>query len=356
MQQARRPRLVAAAIAFAAAFAVPLWTLPSGSAATSDTAASSDAAGSGMAMSGGSAATPATGASPSATDWQSMDAQMAKRDRSFPAATKGVGAQELSPTILPDGTKQFELTAAVTPWEIEPGKVVQAWTYNGMVPGPTIHVNVGDKLKIIVHNHLPESTSVHWHGLQVPNDMDGVSDITQDPIKPGADFTYAFTATRPAVSWYHSHHDGTTQVTNGLYGAILIGEMPLPAGVTVSQEIPFELQDAGTIGLSINGKSFPATAPVKAKLGDWIEVHYINAGTMAHPMHLHGVDQLVIAKDGFPLPAPYKADTVNVAPGERYTVLIHADQPGKWAWHCHIFPHSEGSTGMFGLFTELWIA
>ena len=111
--------------------------------------------------------------------------------------------------------------------------------------------------------------------------------------------------------------------------------------------------NAGAVGMSINGKSFPATAPVRAHLGDWIEVHYTNAGTQAHPMHLHGVPQLVIAKDGYPLPQPYRADTVNVAPGERYTVLIHATVKGNWAWHCHIFPHSEGSQGMFGLFTEL---
>ncbi len=145
-------------------------------------------------------------------------------------------------------------------------------------------------------------------------------------------------------------------MTNGLYGAFLIGEMPLPRGVRVSQEIPFELQDAGDIGMTINGKSFPATAPVRAHLGDWVEIHYINAGTQEHPMHLHGLDQVVIAKDGFPLPAPYRADTVPVAPGERYTVLIHATAKGKWAWHCHIFPHSEGAQGMFGLFTEMIVS
>lgn len=365
-----RFKVASAALVFAAAFAIPLWAAPAGAdgmggSAQVNSSAAADGSTSGTSsmpgMGGGSA--PASSGSAAGdqasqpADAAAMDAAMAARDKSFPAATKGLGGQLLAPTVLADGTKQYEMTAAVTPWEIEPGKVVQAWTFNGTVPGPTIHVNVGDRVKVIIHNRLPESTSVHWHGLPgIPNNMDGVSDVTQDPIKPGTDFTYAFTPTAPAVSWYHSHHDGTKQVTSGLYGAILVGDMPVPAGVKVSQLVNFDLQDAGTIGLTINGKSFPATAPVQAKLGDWVEVNYINAGTMSHPMHLHGVAQTVIAKDGYPVPAPYQGDTIDVAPGERYTVLIHADQPGKWAWHCHIFPHSEGSQGMFGLFTEMWIS
>lgn len=345
-------KVLVSTIAFAAALAVPMWTVrdspqaASGSAAASTASSASSADMSGMA--------PAAGGG--AIDWKSMDAQMAKRDKSFPAATKGEGATVLAPKVLADGTKEFDLTAEVTKWETEPGKTVEAWTYNGIVPGPTIHVNVGDKVKIVLHNKLPESTSIHWHGLVIPNDMDGVSDVTQDPVPPGGTFTYAFTTKEPMVGWYHSHHDGTKQVTSGLFGTILIGEMPVPTGVKVSQELPFVLQDSGTIGFTINGKSFPATKPVRTHVGDWIEVHYVNAGTMAHPMHLHGMAQLVIAKDGYPLPAAYRADTVNVAPGERYTVLIHTIDPGKWAWHCHIFPHSEASQGMFGLFDELLVS
>jgi FtsP/CotA-like multicopper oxidase with cupredoxin domain len=347
-----RAKVFAGAVAFAAAVAVPGWFVPT-SAADTSRATAAVAAPQGHATSDSGMPAPASGGS---SDWQAMDARMAKRDKSFPAATKGVGAQVLTPTVLPDGTKEFHLTAEVARWEIEPGKVVDAWTYNGMVPGPTFHLNVGDKVRIVVRNNLPESTSIHWHGIQVPNDQDGVSDITQDPIKPGTTYTYAFRATRQMVGWYHSHHDGTKQVTSGLFGAFIIGELPLPRGVHVSQEVPFELQDAGTIGMTINGKSFPATAPVRAHLGDWIEIHYVNAGTQSHPMHLHGLDQLVIAKDGFPLPQPYRADTVPVAPGERYTVLVHADAPGHWAFHCHIFPHSEGAQGMFGLFTEMIVS
>ena len=114
------------------------------------------------------------------------------------------------------------------------------------------------------------------------------------------------------------------------------------------------LNDAGAIGFSLNGKSFPATAPVVARPGDTVEVHYMNEGQQIHPMHLHGIPQLVIAKDGNPLAQPYLADTVNVAPGERFTVLIKptADEAGVWAWHCHILSHAEHEDGMmYGMVT-----
>jgi FtsP/CotA-like multicopper oxidase with cupredoxin domain len=252
-----------------------------------------------------------------------MDAEMAARTKAFPAKTAGLGGQLLPPTVLADGTKQFDLTAKIVDWEVEPGKTVKAWTYNGVVPGPTLKVDIGDKVKIVIKNELPESTSIHFHGLKTPNDMDGVPDITQTPVKPGTSFTYAFTAQGPAVGMYHSHQDAVTQVPNGLAGAFLIGQEPVPAGVKVAQELPMMLND------------------------------YLNEGVMAHPMHLHGMVQKVIAKDGIPLAQPYEADTILVAPGERYTVLIHADAPGVWAWHCHILTHAESAQGMFGMVTAM---
>jgi FtsP/CotA-like multicopper oxidase with cupredoxin domain len=297
-----------------------------------------------------SAAGPTT---PTTMSADQMDALMAARTKAFPAKTEGVGAQNLAPKVLADGTKEFDLTAKVVQWEVEPGKKVEAWTYNGTVPGPTIRVNDGDKVKVVLHNELPESTVIHFHGIEVPNSMDGVPDITQPPVKPGESFTYSFVAHGPAVGMYHSHHDAAKQVGNGLAGAFLIGHEPVPAGVTVAQEQIMMLNDTGTIGFSLNGKSFPATAPVVAKLGDWVEVHYMNEGVMIHPMHLHGLAQLVIAKDGYPVPQPYEADTIAVAPGERYTVLVHATSPGTWAWHCHILPHAEREDGMFGMVTAM---
>jgi FtsP/CotA-like multicopper oxidase with cupredoxin domain len=347
-----RRSLAAVAIAFVVAAAVPIWSAGVGSSEAADKQSHDTAA---EQTSAKDAADPSE-AQHDHIDPNAMDELMAKRDKSFPAKTAGQGAVVLTPKTLPDGTKEFDLTAKIAKWEVEPGKTVDAWTFNGVVPGPTLKVAVGDKVRVVVKNELPESTSVHWHGILLPNAMDGVANMTQDPIKPGTTFTYEFTAERAAVGWFHSHHDGTKQVANGLWGTFLMGEMPRPAGVTVTQSSTMQLQDGGVIGLTINGKSFPATQPIRAKLGEWVEIHYVNAGQQAHPLHLHGLDQLVIAKDGYPISTPYRADTVFVAPGERYTVLIQANRVGTWAWHCHIFSHAEGSQGMFGMVTAMIVS
>jgi FtsP/CotA-like multicopper oxidase with cupredoxin domain len=314
----------------------------------------------------GSAAAGATNTKPSADEIAHADAMMRAPTVAYVdqltkgANTKGVGNQQLAPKVLPDGTKQFDLKASVIDWEVSPGKVVKAWAYNNQVPGPWIKVNVGDKVRIVLDNELPESTVIHFHGIEVPNAMDGVPDVTQPPVKPGSKFTYEFVANGPALGMYHSHDFAEHQVPDGLLGVFQVGEVPLPPGTgPVTQQVPMVLNDAGVIGLSLNGKSFPATAPVIAHVGDWVQITYFNEGLMIHPMHLHGLPQLVIAKDGFPLPQPYEADTIAVAPGERYTVLVHATadflgangKPGVWAFHCHILTHAESATGMFGMVT-----
>jgi plastocyanin len=292
-------------------------------------------------------------------DPETMDRIMEEVANAFPAETEGHGGEILEPTILPDGTKQFDITAEIVDWEVSPDKFVKAWTYNGVVPSPEIRVDVGDKVKIVLTNNLPESTTMHFHGIRVPNEMDGVPPYTQDPIKPGATFTYEFEALEPAVGIYHSHHDAQIQVPNGMFGAFYIGEMPIPQklvdeGITkIDKEVTMVLNDAGTIGLSLNGKSFPATEPYSLKVGETMLVHYMNEGLMGHPMHLHQPKGWIIAKDGIPLDEPLPGDTFWVSPGERYSVLYTAVDPGVWAWHCHILSHAEGPEGMFGMVTAL---
>lgn len=304
------------------------------------------------------------GAAGTTMDYAKMDEDMVNSIKRFPAATQGKGNQLLTPVVEADGSKLFNLTASIVDWETEPGKTVKAWAYNGQVPGPQIKVNVGDHVKIKLTNNLPVSTDIHSHGISLPNSMDGVAPITQEPIKPGETFTYDFVAEKPAVGMYHAHMHGDIAVPNGLFGAFLIGEPPLPLGRTIggvpiaadlkiAQEFPMVLNDAGVIGLTLNGKSFPATEPIVANVGDWIEVHYMNEGLQTHPMHQHQFNQLVIAKDGIPLEAPYWTDTLAVAPGERYTVLMHVDKPGTWVWHCHILNHVEREAGMFGMATAI---
>ena len=299
------------------------------------------------------------------TDWSVLDAAMHDSILAFPAETEGLGNQPLEPTILPDGTKRFELTAEIIDWEVEPGRVVEGWAYNGQIPGPMIRTEPGDRVEIAVTNGLPMATDVHWHGIIVPNDQDGVSPLTQDLIQPGDTYTYRFTTEEAAVNMYHPHHHAQMKVPNGMWGVFLVGDLPLPEGgttvggktlpedLTVDQVVPMVVNDAGTIGMSLNGKSFPATAPIVAKQGDNILLHYYNEGYQIHPMHLHGMPQLVVGKDGFPLDQPYWADTVNVAPGERYSVLIPAQHTGVWAFHCHILTHAERDEGMYGMVTAL---
>jgi len=298
--------------------------------------------------------------SPAAMDQMMIDSMLA-----FPAETEGIGNQPLEPTeIESDGTKVFDLTASVIPWEVSPGQFVDAWAYNEMVPGPWIRLDLGDSVEINVTNNTELSTDVHWHGIPTPNNMDGVSPYTQDPIAPGETFTYAFEAERPAIGMYHAHLHSQISVPNGMFAPFTIGETPIPDGRTISgveipadlevaREIPMVLNDAGVIGLSLNGKSFPATEPYVVNEGDWVVYHYYNEGLQSHPMHQHQFPQLVFAKDGFPLENPYWADTVNVAPGERFSVLVHPDRAGTWVWHCHILTHVEREEGMFGMVTAL---
>ena len=295
-----------------------------------------------------------------------MDQAMVDSMLAFPAETEGRGNAPLDFELLPDGTKQFKLTAAVTPWEVSPGQIVEAWTYNGIVPAPEIRLDVGDKVRILVTNETELATDVHWHGIHTPNDQDGVSPYTQDPIAAGETYTYEFVAEDPGIGMYHAHMHSQISVLNGMFGAFIVGENPLPYGQTVSGvtipeagdleiavEMPMVLNDAGVIGLSLNGKSFPATEPLVLEEGSWSVVHYYNEGLTAHPMHMHQFPQLVYAKDGIPLDQPYFADTINIAPGERYSVLFQAQDPGTWVWHCHILTHVEREDGMFGMVTAV---
>jgi plastocyanin len=308
----------------------------------------------------------ASGATDGATDdhlhgfgtVEEMEAAMTERALRFVEEDKtAFGGQPLEPEVLADGTKQFNLVAEIVDWEIEPGKIVQAWTYNGTVPAPVIKVDVGDNVRVVLENKLPTATTIHWHGIRVPNAMDGVPPFTQPGIMPGETFTYEFEALEPAVGIYHSHN-GADQVLDGLFGAFKIGDMAVPDVLleqgfkaTPDQEIDMVLNDAGVIGLTLNGKSFPATEPYTAKVGDTVLVHYYNEGLTAHPMHLHQPIGWIIAKDGKEMLVPIPGDTINVAPGERYSVLYIMVDAGVWAWHCHILTHAEGNEGMFGMVT-----
>jgi FtsP/CotA-like multicopper oxidase with cupredoxin domain len=282
---------------------------------------------------------------------EQMDAMHEAGIKSFPAKTAGRGNELLQPR-LDGGVKVYDLTAKVVKWEVEAGRFVEAWTYNGVVPAPQIRVREGDRVRMVLKNELPESTSIHLHGLEIPNDQDGVPFITQPPIKPGETYTYEFTVPNAGSHMYHSHHNSAKQVGLGLLGAFIVEPKVKGRWDNCDVDYVMILNDGGH-GYTLNGKSFPATEPIVAKMGQTVRVRYMNEGMMIHPMHLHGIHQTVIAKDGWPLDNPWKCDTLNIAPGERWDVVIRCTNPGTWAFHCHILPHAETPHGMFGMVTVL---
>jgi FtsP/CotA-like multicopper oxidase with cupredoxin domain len=281
---------------------------------------------------------------------EEMDAAHEARVKAFPAKTAALGARPMAPEIV-DGVKVFELTAAPIQWEVEPGIVRQAFAYNGQVPGPTIRVTEGDRVRVVLTNRLHESTSIHFHGLLTPNAMDGVPFITQPPVRPGQTFTYDFTA-RPSGSHMYHSHNGDEQITRGLLGAFIVDPRDRTAEPRVDADVVIIVND-GPLGYTLNGKSFPATQPIVVRRGQRLRIRYFNEGQIIHPMHLHGLPQRVIAKDGRPLAASYETDTVNVAPGERYDILVTAEAAGTWALHCHILSHAESKRGMHGMVTAV---
>jgi FtsP/CotA-like multicopper oxidase with cupredoxin domain len=283
-----------------------------------------------------------------------MDAMHEAGVKAFPATTEGLGGQPLDYTMDGD-VKVYELVCQVVDWEYAPGKRVEAWTYNGVTPGPEIRVTEGDKVRIHVVNTLPESTAIHWHGLVVPNDQDGVPFLTQPPIKPGETYTYEFQIREgnSGSHMYHSHHNAAFQVTMGLLGAFIVEPKDPTKRPAVDREYTMILNDGPIGGFTLNGKGFPATQPLVAKRGEKILVRYMNEGLMIHPMHLHGMPMQIIAQDGYPVPQPYLCDTVNIAPGQRIDAVIEATELGAWAFHCHILNHAESAHGMFGMVTAL---
>jgi FtsP/CotA-like multicopper oxidase with cupredoxin domain len=281
---------------------------------------------------------------------EAMDAACEKGVKAFPAATAGKGNVILQPRTE-GGVKIFGLTCQKIQWEVTPGQQVEAFAYNGTVPGPQIRVREGDRVRVNLRNELDQSTSIHFHGLSVPNVQDGVPFITQPPIKPGQSFTYEFVVPNSGSHMYHSHHNATTQVMKGLLGAFIVEPKDASAEPHADIDHIMVLND-GLGGFTLNGKGFPATEPIVAKQGQTVRIRYMNEGMMIHPMHLHGMHMTVIAKDGYPQ-TPWRCDTLNIAPGERWDVLVKCTNPGTWAFHCHILPHAESEQGMYGMVTAL---
>jgi FtsP/CotA-like multicopper oxidase with cupredoxin domain len=271
-------------------------------------------------------------------------------------ATETQGGQLLA-HIEEDGVKVFELTTKAVQWPILDDVTITAFTYNGTVPGPMIRVTEGDPVRIVVKNELDVPTTVHWHGVEVPNAMDGVPGVTQDPILPGETFTYEFIAKPAGTFMYHSHFEGDVQVGAGLYAPFIIDPLipeanpPAVDRVLMISEIlqndgqTFAAMPMGGMEpnyFTINGKAFPSTEEITVKKGDLVRLRFIAIGQFIHPMHLHGMPFKIVATDGHPVPeaAQLTKDTVSVAPGERYDIEFIATETGHWMLHCHILHHT----------------
>jgi hypothetical protein len=267
-----------------------------------------------------------------------------------------LGDREL-PFRMEGTVKVFDLRTSVIRWTILPGVTVDAYAYNGQIPGPRIHIRQGNRVRINLINGLPEETTVHWHGLILPNQMDGPAEITQKPIPPGGSYSYEFTAEQHGTYFYHPHAKPDRTQGLGLYGALIIDPANPADEVTADHDYVIQLQEwLVREGLTypsmpmeggqpnyftINGKSYPATDTIHMEVAETLKVRFIGtSNAFIHPMHIHGGPFEVVARDGetIPPPARFLADTVNVGPGQRYDVIWTARRPGKWLIHCHI-PH-----------------
>jgi len=288
------------------------------------------------------------------------------------------GAREIPPR-MENGVKVFTLTASVFRWTILPGVQVDAYGFNGQLPGPTLRFKEGDQVRIDVINRLPESTTVHWHGLILPNIMDGPAHITQAPIENGEVYRYAFKVVQSGTYLYHSHDHVDRQQALGLYGAIIIDPARPDPSLAADHEYTLQIQewlkregltypampmDGGQPNyFTINGKAYPSTEVVKMRVGETLKVRFIGSNNgFIHPMHIHGGPFEVVARDGETLApsARFKADTINVGPGQRYDVIWTALKPGKWLIHCHIGHHTTNNNvemnGGGGLMTVIDVA
>lgn len=291
----------------------------------------------------------------------------------IPPQPPGLPGRDYTPTITPngatlpfrvvEGVKVFHLIAEEVDHEFAPGLKAKCWGYNGRVHGPTIEAVEGDRVRIYVTNRLAAPTTIHWHGLFLPNGMDGVGGISQRVIAPGETFKYEYTLRQHGSFMYHSHHDEMTQMALGMMGMFVVHPRRPSAGYRVDRDFvlmlsewfikpgaarpdPNKMNDFNL--LTINAKAFPGTESLVCKKGDRVRIRFGNLSAMDHhPMHLHGHHFKVVATDGgqIPVAGQWPQTTVLVPVGATRDVEFIADAPGDWALHCHMTHHVMNQMG-----------
>lgn len=264
------------------------------------------------------------------------------------------------PYKMKNGVKEFHLTAEEVEHEFAPGSKAKCWGYNGSTPGPTIEAVEGDRVRILVTNHLPEHTTVHWHGILLPSGMDGVGGLNQPHIKPGETFAYEFTLRQHGTHMYHPHADEMVQMAVGMMGMFIIhpkdGEE-----VQIDRDYCFVLHNwalhPGTYRpdpsimvdfdlWTMNSKVFPGIDPIVAQTGERVRIRIGNLSMWNHPMHLHGHQYWVTGSDGGRWPqSTWRPETTEiVAVGQTRDIEFEA-VPGDWAFHCHMSHHTMNAMG-----------
>ena len=265
------------------------------------------------------------------------------------------------PWRMKNGWKEFHLIAEPVQREIAPGMVANLWGYNGQSPGPTLECVEGDKVRIFVSNRLPEHTTIHWHGVLVPNGMDGVGGLNQPQIQPGKTYVYEFEMKKSGTFMYHPHADEMLQMAMGMMGFIVVHPKH-PGFMPVDRDFVFLINaydiDPGSYTPKVNtmldfnlwtwnSRAFPGIDPLAVRLGDRVRIRMGNLTMTNHPMHLHGVDFEVTGTDGgwVPKSARWPEVTTDIAVGQMRAIEFIADAPGDWAFHCHKAHHTMNAMG-----------
>ena len=255
------------------------------------------------------------------------------------------------PWQLLNGAKEFHLVAEPVKRLLIPGREMEVWGYNGSCPGPTIQVNQGDRVRIIFENHLPESSTIHWHGLEVPVGMDGVPYVSQKPVPPGGKFAYEFTLHQAGTFFYHSH--GAMQEMLGMIGLFVIHPQK-PWTPKVDHDFGIVLQEWAILPnsnvpnsanmefnwLTFNGKAGPDTTPLVVRHGSRVRIRLVNLGMDHHPIHLHGNTFFVTGTEAGRQPEARwgPENTVLVGVAQARDIEFDAKYLGDWMLHCHL-PH-----------------
>ena len=265
------------------------------------------------------------------------------------------------PFRMNNGVKEFHLVAEPVVREISPGMTAKLWGYNGSSPGPTIEAVEGDRVRIFVTNKLPEHTTVHWHGIILPNGMDGVGGLTQPQIKPGQTFVYEFVLRKSGTFMYHPHADEMVQMAMGAMGLFIVHPKN-PRQMVVERDYAFLINaydiDPGSSVPKVNtmldfnlwtwnSRAFPGIAPLVARTGERVRIRMGNLTMTNHPIHLHGHAFEVAGTDGgwVPKGARWPEVTVDIAVGQMRAIEFIADNPGDWAIHCHKAHHTMNAMG-----------